>query len=84
MDRVAAALARHLNLSTREAARLSIVGVSNDCHAFHRIFAGRDDRGAAPNCAHRADAIDSDAIGLILAATGLDLGPVFSLEDASR
>ena len=83
MELVAAAFGSDLDLRTAEAAVLGVVAVRDDLHVAHRVFTGRDDRGATPDRTYRADAVDGNAVGLILAAAILDLGTVFGFENSA-
>ena len=81
MQLIGAALGNDLDLRTAEPAVLRIVAIRDDLHLSHRIFTRCDHRCAAPDRTHRADAIDCDAVGLILAARILDLRTVLGLEN---
>ena len=82
MQIVGPGLGNHLDVGAAEAPVLRVVAVGDDGDILHRVFAGGDHRRAAPDRAHGADSIDSDAVGFILAAAGLNLRPVFRLEDS--
>ena len=83
MHVIGAALRRDLNLRTAEPAVLRVIPVGHNPHIIDRILCWGNDGRAAPNGARSADAIDRDAIALVLATVGQRLGTVLSLKDAA-
>src|ERR1700738_4034074 len=73
MQLIGAALGNYLDLRTAEPPVLRVVAVRDNLQFSDRIFTGSDHGGAAPDGAHRAYAVDGDAIGFVLATCILDL-----------
>ncbi len=82
MHLVCSILGNHLYLRAGEAPARSVVSVGNDVHILNRVFTRRNDRGAAPHGAYRADPVHTDAVGLILATIAADLRRILCFENA--
>ena len=76
VDLVGATLRGDLQVRSAETAEFRVVAVAGDLDAVDRIGIGSDDAGAAPHGRGGADAVDVDAVGLILASAGEHLGTV--------
>src|ERR1700693_5447390 len=84
MNVVSSALGNDLNLSAAETSILRVIAIGKNFYAFNGILGGRDDRGAAPDRARGADAVNRNAVALSLLTIGNDLRAVFGLEYAIR
>ena len=82
VEAIGTAFGSDLNLRTAEAAVLRVIAVGDDLQVVDRVFTGGNDRRAAPHSAYGANAVDADAVVLILAAGTLNLRAVLGGEYA--
>ncbi len=76
MEVVGAGLGGDLDLGAGEAAVFGVVVVGDDLDVADGVFGRGDERGAAPDGGDGGDAVDGDAVGLVLAAVGVGLGTI--------
>ena len=79
---VSAGLGGDLKVRSAKAAILGVVAVGDDLDAAYGVFIGGDDRGSTPDGADGADAVDADAVAVVLRTVRNDLWTVLYLEDA--